>query len=83
MFGGLAFMLHGNMACGVLGDCLILRLGSGFENALGHPHTRPFDFTGRPMRNFIVVEPAGARSLSSLKTWVNKAADYAMSLPPK
>jgi hypothetical protein len=50
MFGGLAFLLEGNMCCGVLGDRLVLRLGA---EALREPHTRPLDFTGRAMARMV------------------------------
>ncbi len=84
MFGGLAFMLNGNMCCGVLKDELILRLGpEGGDRALDEPHTHPMDFTGRPMSNFVVVTPAGVETDDALAGWVDRAVDYASSLPPK
>lgn len=84
MFGGLAFMLAGNMACGVLGDELIVRVGpQADERAQAEPHTRPFDFTGRPMKGFVVVSPQGTASDEALATWVELGADFAASLPPK
>jgi TfoX/Sxy family transcriptional regulator of competence genes len=59
MFGGLAFMLGGHMACGVVKDALMVRLGpEGADRALKQPHVRPLDFTGRPMRGMVFVEPA-------------------------
>ena len=62
MFGGIAWMVGGNMACGVLGDELIVRLDpEDAERALAEPHTRPFDFTGRPMRNMAMVAPGALR----------------------
>ena len=61
MFGGLAFMLDGNMAAGILGDRLMVRVGAeAYEEALSEPHCGPMDFTGRPMRGFVVVEPEGS-----------------------
>jgi TfoX/Sxy family transcriptional regulator of competence genes len=84
MFGGLAFMLNGNMCCGVLKDELILRLGpEGGDLALDEPHTRPMDFTGRPMSSFVVVTPPGIESDDALEAWIDRAVDYASSLPPK
>lgn len=84
MFGGIAFMLNGNMCCGVIRDELILRLGpEGGEEALEREFTRPFDFTGRPMRGFVVVEPEGFESPKDLKVWLQQAAKFASSLPPK
>jgi hypothetical protein len=84
MFGGIAFMLAGNMACGVLGDELIVRLGpEEGERALAEPHTRAFDFTGRPMRGFVVVGPGGVATEEELAGWVDAGADFAASLPAK
>jgi len=83
MFGGLAFMLDGHMCCGVVGDELMLRLGiDAAAEALGRPHVRPMDFTGRPMRGMVYVEQAGLRG-RALRTWVERAAAHARSLPPK
>lgn len=83
MFGGLAFMLHGNMCCGIVGDRLMLRLGAELaDEALGRPHVAPMDFTGRPMTGMVYVEPAGLRG-KALQAWVNMAAGFARSLPPK
>lgn len=84
MFGGVAWMLRGNMACGVLGDELIVRVGrEEAERALAEPHTRPFDFTGRPMRGPVMVGSEGLRDDTALAAWVDAGADYALSLPPK
>jgi TfoX/Sxy family transcriptional regulator of competence genes len=84
MFGGIGFMLNGNMACGVLGEELIVRLApDDAERALAEPHTRPFDNTGRPMRGWIFVAVEGLSSDEELAGWVEAGADYAASLPPK
>jgi TfoX/Sxy family transcriptional regulator of competence genes len=84
MFGGVAWMLSGNMACGVIGDELIVRLDpEDAERALAEPHTRPFDFTGKPMRNMAMVGPEGTAADDSLAGWVDAGADFAASLPPK
>lgn len=83
MFGGLAFMLGGHMFCGVVKDTLMVRLGAdGADRALARPHVRPMDFTGRPMKSMVFVEPGGLRG-AALRQWVDTAADYARSLPPK
>ena len=83
MFGGLAVLVHGNMACGVVGDTLMLRLGpEGAEEALRRPNVRPMDFTGRPMTGMVYVEPTGLRGVA-LRNWVERAVAYARSLPPK
>jgi TfoX/Sxy family transcriptional regulator of competence genes len=84
MFGGIAWMLAGNMACGVLGDELIVRLDhADAERALAEPHTRPFDFTGRESRGMVVVGPAALADDEQLAEWVDAGADRALSLPAK
>jgi TfoX/Sxy family transcriptional regulator of competence genes len=83
MFGGLAVLVDGNMACGVVGDRLMLRLGPiAAEEALRRPNVRPMDFTGRPMTGMVYVEPAGLRGVA-LRNWVERAVAHARSLPPK
>ena len=60
MFGGLAVMVEGKMACGVIGEELMARVGpSRHAQALEHPHARPMDFTGRPMTGYVFIKPAG------------------------
>lgn len=84
MFGGIAWMLSGNMACGVMGDELLVRVGrEEYAEALAEPHVRQFDFTGRPMRGFVVVEAAGIAGDEELSGWVDVGAAHAASLPPK
>lgn len=84
MFGGLTWMLQGNMACGVLGDDIAVRLlPDDADRALEEPGTRRFDMTGRPARGFIVIEGAAVDDDKTLTRWVNAAADYALSLPAK
>jgi TfoX/Sxy family transcriptional regulator of competence genes len=84
MFGGITFLLQGNMCCGVHRDALIVRLGPDEAGlALGEPHTRVFDLTGRPMKAWVVVEPQGLATVAQLENWVDRAAKYAGSLPPK
>jgi TfoX/Sxy family transcriptional regulator of competence genes len=84
MFGGIAFMVGGNMAIGVLGDDLMVRLDpADAERALAEPHVRPMDFTGRPMKGMVFVEPAATATDDDLAGWVDAGADFASSLPPK
>jgi TfoX/Sxy family transcriptional regulator of competence genes len=83
MFGGIAFMIEGNMCCGVIGEDLMVRLGEDAERALAEPHTRPMDFTGKPMKTTIYVDPAGTGEDAELARWVEAGADFAASLPPK
>lgn len=84
MFGGIAFLLQGNMAAGVLGEDLMARVGpDAHDDALARPHTRVFDLTGRVMRGWVVVEAPGIAEDSDLAAWLDRGAAYAESLPPK
>lgn len=84
MFGGIGFMLGGNMACGVHGRDMIVRVDpEETEKALTKPHTRRFDLTGRPMKGWILVEPEGLATDAELGKWVDVGAKYAESLPAK
>jgi hypothetical protein len=83
MFGGLAFMLDGHMCCGIVGDELMLRLGpDGADAALERPHVRPMDFTGHPMSSMVYVAQEGLHA-GALRNWVEAAAAFARTLPPK
>ena len=84
MFGGLAFMINGNMACGVMGDGLMVRVGpDAYEAALAKPAASEMDFTGRPMRGMVTVSSAGIAEPEGLAEWVEAGTDFAGSLPPK
>jgi hypothetical protein len=84
MFGGVAFMIGGNMACGPVGDELMVRVGPvAYEDALARPHARPCDFTGRPMKGMVLVGTAGIASDGDLASWVESGASFARSLPAK
>jgi len=84
MFGGVAFLVEGHMACGIVGNDLMLRLGQvGADRALDERHTRPMDFTGRPMSTMVFVEPAGIATDGELARWIDQALAYVRSLPPK
>jgi hypothetical protein len=84
MFGGIAFMIAGNMATGVIGDDLMVRLDpADAERALTEPHVRPMDFTGKPSRGMVYVDPVGTEGDRALTAWVEAGADFAASLPPK
>lgn len=80
MFGGIAFMIQGSMACGVMGDDLMARLAPDqYAAALGKPHVRVMDFTGRPLKGFVYVEAAGIRTAPQLKKWVDETVTFATS----
>lgn len=84
MFGGLAFMLRGNMCVGVVGEDLMVRVGpDGYERALREPHAREMDFTGRAMRGFVYVGADGLGSDADLRGWVQRGVGFASSLPVK
>jgi len=84
MFGGLTFMVAGNMCCGVNRNDLILRLDARTTVAeLDSPHARDWDFMKRPMRGIFAVEPAGCATQVSVNRWVGLALKHALSLPPK
>jgi TfoX/Sxy family transcriptional regulator of competence genes len=84
MFGGIAFMVGGNMAVGVTRDELMVRVApDGQDDALAQPHVRVMDMGGRPMRGMVGVAPAGVEADADLARWVNAGADVAAALPPK
>jgi hypothetical protein len=84
MFGGLVFLLDGNMLVGVWHDSLIARLGpDAAPEALKEPHVGVFDVTGRPMRNWVLIAPDGVDSDRQLADWVEKATSFVRTLPPK
>ena len=84
MFGGACFMLDGKMCCGVIKDKLVVRvMPEQCDELLRRPHVKPMDFTGKPLRGFVYVLPAGLKRLSSLRAWVDKGLNYVNSLPPK
>jgi TfoX/Sxy family transcriptional regulator of competence genes len=84
MFGGLGFMLNGNMCVGVIGDEMVARLGpEEGDRALDEPHTRPMDFTGRPMSGWIFVETPALADPDGLEAWVGRAVSYVSALPSK
>lgn len=84
MFGGLGFLLNGNMCCGIWKEFLILRLGpEQGGQALQQPHVRPFDITGKAMTGWVMVEPDGVATVPTLSKWVNRAIGFVEELPPK
>lgn len=84
MFGGLCFLLGGNMCAGIVGDELMVRVGpDAYEGALARPHAREMDFTGRALRGMVYVDVEGIESDSDLAEWLDLGAAFAGSLPPK
>jgi len=83
MFGGLCFMLHGKMCCGIVGNDLCARVGpERYDAALTKPHVRAMDFTGRPMTGFVYVAPAGLKTKAALARWLDWSAEFAKSASP-
>ncbi len=84
MFGGTAFMVDGNMACGVTQNNLMVRMNpDATAAALARPNVRLFDMTGRPMKGWVIVEPAGVQAEDDLRHWITQGVAFAQSLPPK
>jgi TfoX/Sxy family transcriptional regulator of competence genes len=84
MFGGVAFLVHGNMSVGVHGNELIVRIEpSETDQALQKPGVRIFDITGRPMKGWLLISSTSVEHKSALRGWVAKGVAYAQSLPPK
>ena len=84
MFGGIGFLINGNMACGVLGGDLIVRVGAdAYDAALEESHVRPFDYTKRPMRGWVYVAPTGLTNEEDLADWVSRSIGFAGSLRAK
>ena len=84
MFGGIAFMLHGHMCCGIVKDTLMARVGPDqYAAALERQHAREMDFTGKAMKGFVYVDPPGFESDEDLRSWVALCERFVNSLPPK
>jgi len=84
MFGGVCFLLHGNMLVGVWQDSLIARIGSDrAESALRQEHVRDFDVTGRPMKGWVMIDPDGLDMDVQLSDWLEQAHEFVMTLRPK
>jgi TfoX/Sxy family transcriptional regulator of competence genes len=84
MFGGICFLLHGNMACGVLNNDLIVRVGpERYGELLRFPHAKPFDITGRAMNGWIMVSAEGHKNKQELTYWVNQGLAFTSKLPAK
>jgi hypothetical protein len=84
MFGGTAFLLNGNICCGAWKEFLILRLGpDAARQVLSEEHARPYDITGRPMRGWAMIEPAGWQNGAAVRRWIDWAEEFTSALPPK
>jgi hypothetical protein len=84
MFGGICFMLNGNMLVGDWKASLIVRLGDEQgEEALLEPHVKPFDITGKAMKGWVMVTPEGVKDEDQLKGWIGRATKFVSRLPAK
>jgi TfoX/Sxy family transcriptional regulator of competence genes len=84
MFGGIAFLLEGNMFVGIVKDELMVRVGpQRYQDSLNEPHVRPMDFTGKPMAGYVFVGPDGMSEDDDLARWVRLGAKFAATLPDK
>ena len=84
MFGGMCYLLNGNMLCGVIDNRMIVRLNKqSHEEAMTRPHTHPFDYTGKAMSGWLTVDEEGCQSEEDLADWVQVCLEYVRTLPPK
>lgn len=84
MFGGVSFLVGGHMLCGVTGETLVVRVGpEAYDETLELPHARECDFTGRPLRGMVMVDPPGFAEDAALARWVERGLGFVRSLPPK
>ncbi len=81
MFGGLCYLLGGKMFVGIVKDTLMVRVGpAAYADALAQPHAREMDFTGKPMKGYVFVAPAGFDSERDLRAWVDRALAFVATL---
>ena len=84
MFGGIAFMINGNMAVGVSGDELMVRVGKdNHDEAVALPGARTFDMSARPMRGWVAVAPEGFSEEAAFNAWIDRGVAFAEILPKK
>lgn len=84
MFGGIGFLINGNMCCGIWHDMLVIRLSpEEAVKALKKPHVRVMDITGKPMKGWLLVEPKGLAEDADLYGWMERAFSFASALPKK
>jgi hypothetical protein len=84
MFGGIAFLSGGFMFVGIVGDVLMARVGpDAYDQALKRAHVREMDFTGKPMKGYVFVDPPGFEDDADLEHWVRACRAFVRSLPEK
>ena len=84
MFGGIAYMYRDHMCVGSIDDMLMVRVGPDqYEDALSQKYVKPMDFTGKPMKGYVYVEPTGFKTEKNLIKWIDKGIAFVKTLPPK
>ncbi len=84
MFGGLAFLSRGHMFVGIVGHTLMARIGPvPYADALRQPHVREMDFTGRPMKGYVFIDPPGIERDNDLARWIAASRAFVRTLPSK
>jgi TfoX/Sxy family transcriptional regulator of competence genes len=84
MFGGIGFLIHGNMACGVHKEAMIVRIDPDKqERILKKPSAKVFDITGKPMKGWLMIEPGGCKTKKQLSAWVKEGVEFASTLSSK
>ncbi len=84
MFGGVCYLLNGNICFGIIKDFLIVRAGpEAAQEKLREKHVRPFDITGKPMKGWFMEEERGWKAGDGLNAWLTIGRDYAVFLPGK
>ena len=86
MFGGVGYILNGNMACGILGEDMIVRVRvDEYETLLKRTHVKIFTMKGgpKPMKGWLMVEPEGCKTRKQLSAWIKKGVEFTLTLPPK
>ncbi len=84
IIGGVAFLLEGNMCCGIFDEKLVVRVGpAAYDDALREPHAYPMDFTGRPLPGFVYIAREGYASEVALKQWIDRSVGFVSSLPQR
>ena len=84
MFGGLCFMVSGNMCCGMVGETLMARVGAEqYAECLVLPYAREMNYTGKPLKGIVYVDPKGIAEDADLKCWIGRCLNFTQSLPDK
>lgn len=84
MFGGIAYMYKDHMCVGIVDNMLMVRVGpEQYESAFAEKHAKPMDFTGRPMKGYVYIEPPGFKTEKNLRKWIDKGIAFVKTLPPK